>query len=103
MKEKTKTKKQAVTNTPYDDVYRTMANDCRPLLIPVINEVFGEDFTGNEQIVFTPNEHFINQQDGIEDERVTDSSFTIIGVKTKSYLMECQSRPDNSMLVRIFE
>ncbi len=65
--------------------------------------MFGEDFTGNEQIVFTPNEHFINQQDGIEDERVTDSSFTIIGVKTKSYLMECQSRPDNSMLVRIFE
>ncbi len=34
LKEKMKTKKQAVTSTPYDDVYRTMANDCRPLLIP---------------------------------------------------------------------
>jgi len=103
LKEKTKTKKQAVTNTPYDDVYRTMLNDCRSLLIPVINEVFGEDFTGDEKVDFAPNEHFINQQDGVEGKRVTDSSFTISGVKTKSYLMECQSRPDNSMLVRIFE
>ncbi|MCC8150642.1 MAG: hypothetical protein LIO96_04095 [Lachnospiraceae bacterium] len=69
----------------------------------LIFEVLGEDFTGDEQVVFTPNEHFINKQDGIEGERITDSSFTIIGVKTKRYLMECQSTPDNSMLVRIFE
>ncbi|MCD8045281.1 MAG: hypothetical protein LUE90_01255, partial [Clostridiales bacterium] len=38
-----------------------------------------------------------------EEKRITDSSFTIIGVQTKRYLMECQSAPDNSMLVRIFE
>ncbi len=103
MKKNTKRPEQASSATPYDDVYRTMMNDCSPLLIPVINEVFGEHFTGKEEIRFLPNEHFINQQDGMEAKRITDSAFTIIGVETKKYLMECQSAPDNSMLVRIFE
>ncbi len=31
-----------ITNTPYDDVFRTLLNDCSPLIIPVIKEVFGE-------------------------------------------------------------
>lgn len=103
MKKNMKRPEQASSATPYDDVYRTMMNDCSPLLIPVINEVFGEHFTGKEEIRFLPNEHFINQQDGGEAKRITDSAFTIIGVETKKYLMECQSTPDNSMLVRIFE
>ena len=30
-----------IANTPYDDVFRTLVNDCSPLIIPVINEVFG--------------------------------------------------------------
>ncbi|MCD8069377.1 MAG: hypothetical protein LUE87_10965 [Lachnospiraceae bacterium] len=89
--------------TPYDDVFRTLTNDCSPLLIPLINEVFGERFTGNEEIVFSPNIHYLNRQDGGEEKRVTDSSFSIIGAETKKYLLECQSTSDNSMLVRIFE
>ena len=31
-----------ITSTPYDDVFRTLLNDCRGLVIPLINEVFGE-------------------------------------------------------------
>ena len=31
-----------LVSTPYDDVFRTLLNDCRHLIIPVINEVFGE-------------------------------------------------------------
>ena len=27
-------------NTPYDDVFRTLLNDCPKLIIPVINEIF---------------------------------------------------------------
>lgn len=45
----------------------------------------------------------MNQQDGNEVERVTDSSFKIIGRDTKKYHLECQSSTDDSMLVRIFE
>ena len=44
----------------YDGVFRTMLNDCRKLIIPVINEVFKEDYTGEEEIEFFPNEHFID-------------------------------------------
>ena len=68
-----------ITNTPYDDVFRTLLNDCSALIIPVINEVFGENYSGKEEIVFSPNEHFLNQQGGNEGERITDSSFRILG------------------------
>ena len=39
-----------ITGTPYDDVFRTLLNDCTSLIIPVVNELFGEHFTGNETI-----------------------------------------------------
>ena len=92
-----------ITNTPYDDVFRTLLNDCSPLVIPVINEIFGEHYSGQEKITFSPNEHFLNRQGGNEDERVTDTSFKIEGKETRKYHLECQSSTDNSMLVRFFE
>lgn len=96
-------KNTSATNTPYDDVFRTLLNDCSPLIIPIINEIFGEHFSGQEKIVFSPNEHFLNQQGGNEKERITDTSFNIQGKETKKYHLECQSNADNSMLIRFFE
>ena len=32
-------------------------NDCLPLVIPVINEAFGKNYTGRERIFLNPNEH----------------------------------------------
>lgn len=87
----------------YDDVFRTMLNDCTELIIPVINEVFGEHYSGTEKIEFYANEHFMNIQDGESDKRVTDTSFQILGEETKKYHLECQSTRDDSMLVRFFE
>ena len=92
-----------ITNTPYDDVFRTLLNDCSSLIIPVINEVFGTHYSGQEKIIFSPNEHFLNRQDGKEEERITDTSFRIEGKETGKYHLECQSSADNSMLVRFFE
>ncbi len=92
-----------ITSTPYDDVFRTLLNDCSSLIIPMINEIFGEHYSGKEEIAFSPNEHFLNRQDGNEDERITDTSFKILGSETKKYHLECQSSMDNSMLVRFFE
>ena len=57
-----------LSNTPYDDVFRTLLNDCSPLILPLINEVFGEHYTGREKIVFSPNEHFLNRQDGVRSD-----------------------------------
>ena len=90
-------------NTPYDDVFRTLLNDCSSLIIPVINEAFGEHYTGKERIEFLPNEHFLNKQDGAEEERITDSCFRILTQKPKKYHCECQSNDDDSMIVRFFE
>ena len=90
--------------SPYDDCFRTLMNDCVQLLIPVINEIFGKNYTGKEKIITHPNEHFINQQDGNEQKRITDSSFSIIsGRQEDKYIFECQSTADDTMLIRIFE
>ena len=80
-------------------------NDCVRLLIPVINEVFGKNYSGDEQIIFRPNEHFINQQDGKEQKRITDSSFSIISHDNseEKFILECQSTDDDTLLIRIFE
>ena len=97
------TKKNITVNTPYDDVFRTLLNDCSSLIIPVVNEIFDEHFTGDEEVIFALNEHFLNQEDGKEAKLITDSSFKIRGKEEKSFLCECQSTSDSSMLVRIFE
>ena len=35
-----------VSKTAYDDAFRTFLNDCSELIIPVVNEVFGEHYSG---------------------------------------------------------
>ena len=92
-----------LVNTPYDDVFRTLLNDCSSLIIPVVNEIFHESYSGDEAVEFYPNEHFVNGQDGTERERVTDSCFGIRGRALKKYHIECQSTSDDTMLVRMFE
>lgn len=87
----------------YDDVFRTLVNDCSSLLIPYVNEMFHENYTGKEKIQFYPNEHFINWQKGNEKEKITDTCFGILSDKLKKYHLECQSTKDNSMLLRMFE
>ncbi len=89
-------------STPYDDVFRTLLNDCTNLILPVINELFGEHYTGEERIAFGPNEHFLERQDE-ERKIITDSAFTVSGVHQKKYHIECQSTSDSSMLIRMFE
>ena len=37
----------------YDGAFRTILNDCRQMIIPVINEIFKEDYTTTFKIQFT--------------------------------------------------
>jgi len=88
----------------YDGAFRTILNDCRKLVIPVINEIFGETYTGEEEIQFFPNEHFIDRQDESDRERITDTNFTVYGKTQKKYHMECESSlPDGRITIRLFE
>ena len=91
--------------TAYDDAFRTMLNDCSALIIPVVNLYFNENYTGNEEITFSKNEHYLAHSDSTEDKRVTDSSFIITRAdKTKKrYHIECEEQLNGSILVRIFE
>ena len=92
-----------MSSTPYDDVFRTLLTDCTELMIPVVNEIFHTNYTGNEKIRLLQNEHFIQMPDG------SNSSFEIISDNTcnikckKRYHIECQSFEDGSMVVRMFE
>ena len=95
-----------MVNTPYDDVFRTLLNDCTELVIPLVNTIFGEDYSGKEQIVTFQNELFMMRQDGDTKEKITDTCFVIISKiqeKNKKYHLECQSSPDGSMLIRMVE
>ena len=88
----------------YDGAFRTILNDCRKLIIPIINEIFGETYTGEEEIQFFPNEHFIDQQNEADKERITDTNFTVFGKVPKKYHIECESSlPDGRITIRLFE
>ncbi len=90
--------------TIYDGAFWTILNDCRKLIIPLINEIFGEAYTGEEEIRFFPNEHFLNQQDKANKERITDTNFAILGKIPKKYHLECESSlPDGKITIRLFE
>mgnify|MGYP003278690280 FL=1 len=93
----------AAQHTTYDDVFRTILNDCRDLIHPLLNEIFGEHYSGREPIHFGTNEHFMNQQHGQGDKRITDSSFTVSGIVLIRYHLECQSTGDATMDRRMFE
>ena len=93
-----------ISSTPYDDVFRTMLNDCTRFILPLLNEIFGEHYDGTEKIVFANDYHFKNMQDGGEEKIITDSSFKVISKwREKKYHLECQATIDNSMIIRFFE
>lgn len=74
------------------------------MIIPLVNETFGERFTGQEEVILHQNEHFLNQQDGEQEEKITDSNLEIVGEGGRTNIhYECQSWPDNTILVRMFE
>ena len=86
----------------YVGAFRTILSDCRKLVIPVINEIFGESYTGEEEIRFFPNEHFLDQQDGADQKRITDTNFMVFGKVPKKYHIECESSlPDGKITIRL--
>ncbi|MEE1031188.1 MAG: hypothetical protein U0L12_03505 [Ruminococcus sp.] len=68
-----------------------------------MNELFDEHFTGDEKVVFLPNDHMIHMQDNTTKEKRTDSCFEIQGDIPKKYHLECQSTEDKTMILRMVE
>lgn len=86
------------TNTPYDDAFRTLLVKCPMLAVPLVNEVFHEEYELREKVSVFHNEFFIGNRQ--QKERITDSH---IGIRDKRYHAECQSSMDGTITVRIFE
>lgn len=88
-------------NTPYDDVFRTLLNDCPDLIIPVINDVFDTSFVmGQDEVILKNNEWFLTTENGKQEETISDSHIMIRG---RYFHIECQSTNDGSMVMRMFE
>ena len=86
-----------LNNTIFDDVFRTLCEKNPKLLIPLINEIFHTDYSMDEEITLLSGEH--HSLDDLK-EVITDSA---IRIKDHTYHIECQSRPDGSMLIRMIE
>lgn len=86
---------ETLHNTIYDDVFRTIVDKMPKLLIPVINEVFHTDYSQDEEIVFLKNENY-----STDGKVVTD---TCMVIRKHMYHIECQSRPDSHMEIRMIE
>lgn len=89
-----------MSNTPYDDSFRTLLTDCKRLVIPLVNEIFKENHEINEHVELYQNELFITS--GTDKKRISDSNFTI-GKNSRRYNIECQSSVDGTIIVRVFE
>ncbi len=86
---------EAQNSTIFDDVFRTIAQKMPFLLIPLINEVFGTEYSDKQEFEQLRNEHY--EKFG---KVVTDS---IIRIGGHLYHIECQSGRDGSMAVRMIE
>lgn len=82
-------------NTVFDDVFRTIAQKMPFLLIPLINEVFGTTYAEEQKFLQLRNEHY--EKFG---KIVTDS---IIQIEGHLYHIECQSKKDGDMVLRMIE
>lgn len=83
------------TTTIFDDVFRTMVEKMPNLIIPVVNEVFHTEYEENEKVLSFRNEHHTKR-----GKNITDSC---VGICNKIYHIECQSWPDHTIVVRMFE
>lgn len=82
-------------STIFDDVYRTIVQKLSFLIIPAINEAFGTHYDMRTDITQLRNEHL-----ELAGKIITDSIFRI---GKMLYHIECQSTPDGTIVLRMFE
>ncbi|MDO4167312.1 MAG: hypothetical protein Q4D32_07910 [Eubacteriales bacterium] len=104
--EKSSSKRKPVSESSsqvYDDVIKTECERHTRWLIPLINHYFHTDYSGHAQIELLRNEHHITIHPDLEG-RITDAYFRISeNGNTQTYHLECQSKGDGTMVIRILE
>ena len=90
-------------NTVYNKVYKTILHGRPKLVIPMINEIFEEQYKGQERIEFLEGTHYIKDTDGKLVERATDSYFKVLDEREQEFHLEAQSTTDTTMVQRVYE
>ncbi len=88
-------KENVFSSTIFDDVYHTIISRMPQFIIPVINDAFGTRYPMDVEYEQLKNEFYTKN-----GRIVSDSIFLIKG---HLYHVECQSNPDNTMAIRMFE
>ncbi|MBQ6089810.1 MAG: hypothetical protein IJL07_00855 [Lachnospiraceae bacterium] len=87
--------KKWADSTIFDDVFMTLCERMPELLIPLINEAFGTDYSEDEKIIKLRDEHHLQRNKIITD--------AYVGIRDLTYHIECQSNDDDVMVIRMFE
>ncbi|MCR5520625.1 MAG: hypothetical protein K6F44_01790 [Lachnospiraceae bacterium] len=82
-------------STIFDDVFMTICERMPILLIPLINEAFGMDYSEDEEIIPLRDEHHLPEKKIITD--------AYIRIRKDKYHIECQSNDHVCMITRMFE
>ena len=94
---------KSTSYTPYDNVFHTMVQRMPKYLIPLVNEIFHENFRPEAEVVVQSNDLPAEDDSGEIKRRYSDSLFSIKGTETKLFHIECESRPDGTIVIRMVE
>ena len=96
----TMTARNRESSTVFDDVFRTMLERLDRLMVPVINEVFHENYSLDVKLSQLKNEHVTDKI-----KNATDSHLQVgnIDIDETQYHLECESNPDGNIIIRMIE
>ncbi len=90
------------SNTPFDDVYRTLVVKTNRLMIPLINFMFNRQYPMDIPIVNLSNEAYTPENEKL----CTDAKFAIGNREDEIYnifIIEEQTNQDNTIPIRLYE
>lgn len=92
------------SGTVYDDIFRLLLEKYPRLILPLLSELFGEQFDGDEELVLLQNELMEEDDKGVIDKIISDVNFVVKDKngRVRHYHLECQSTKDKTMVVRMF-
>lgn len=104
-KKENQKKEQQKKGTPYDDAFRSLYIRCEKLVLFLLNETFGTNYVGDEELHFMVNETFLRNLNGKKKRRISDSRIEVKdhAGNVRRFQVECQSVADKNMAMRILE
>ena len=85
----------------YDNIFKTMVTKNSNLLIPLINEIFGEHYDQKARVILLSDEHQTEKPESEDDSEIITDSY--ISIDNTNYHLECQSNPDGTIAFRMVE